>query len=221
MNWELWKDRFGDYEKIKLFEGFDKIYDKLKKDSSRGKKIYPDHKDTFRALIETPYKDIKAVMIGLAPYHNLKDGKIIADGLCMSTRLDFLPPSLENFYSTLERDFKKKSHIKSPSLEYLAHQGLLLWNVALTVEAGKPTSHVELWRPFQKFFFEEIIAPKGIPVIALGNEAAIVEKWLAPMQWYFKVSHPASASYKGDIWDSQGVFKKLNKLLDTEINFLP
>jgi hypothetical protein len=30
----------------------------------------------------------------------------------------------------------------------------------------------------------------------------------------FEVSHPASASYKGVDWDTEGVFKKVNRLLD-------
>ena len=35
----------------------------------------------------------------------------------------------------------------------------------------------------------------------------------------FEVSHPASASYKGIEWDTEGVFKKVNRLLEENNGF--
>jgi len=35
---------------------------------------------------------------------------------------------------------------------------------------------------------------------------------------HFEISHPASASYSGVEWDSEGVFKKLNKILKDNRN---
>jgi uracil DNA glycosylase len=39
-----------------------------------------------------------------------------------------------------------------------------------------------------------------------------------PFTWVFKLSHPASASYNGTEWSSEGVFHSLNKILKDRNN---
>mgnify|MGYP003527354588 CR=1 FL=1 len=46
---------------------------------------------------------------------------------------------------------------RNPNLQFLAEQGVLLLNAALTCEIGMPTVHLEMWKPFMDFFFKEII----------------------------------------------------------------
>ena len=62
------------------------------------------------------------------------------------------------------------------------------------------------------------------PVIFLGKDAAKYQKHVAPFTWTFTLSHPASASYKQDDWDTEGVFTKVNTILkennNTEISWL-
>ena len=232
LEWENFEPRFGTWaNKIKPFfdkGGFEPVYKRLKEDSMRGKKICPDNLDTFRALIETPYSEIKQVIVGLSPYHTLYDNKIIADGLLMSTRTNHIPPSLEQFYKALEVEFYSGLCLpceKRPDLTYLAKQGILLWNIGLTCELNKAGSHTQLWKEFQKFFFSEIISITGVPVISLGAEAKVVKNWLGPMQWYFPLSHPAAASRKQETWNSLGTFSKVNRILKEsigeDINYFP
>ena len=71
-----------------------------------------------------------------------------------------------------------------------------------------------------KYLFEEVLSGTGVPVVFLGQEAAKLEKYVNPFGWIFKVSHPASISYSGVTdWDSQGLFKSINKVLKDSNNF--
>ena len=78
MNWELFKNQFDKswWEKLQPFiesEECDKIYEHLKFESKRGRKIAPLSSNTYRCFLETPLNDIKVIMIGLAPYHTFKN----------------------------------------------------------------------------------------------------------------------------------------------------
>jgi hypothetical protein len=133
-----------------------------------------------------------------------------------------LQPSLEQFYGAIERelyDGLDLKHFKNPDVSYLAHQGVLMLNAALTTEIGKAGSHIELWEPFTKYLFEEVLYYSGAPVIFLGKDASKYKKYCAPFTWTFTLSHPASASYKNTDWDSEGAFGKVNKILKDNNNF--
>ena len=69
LNEGAFKPLFGDWwEKIRPFwlnGGFDPIYEQLKKDSQRGRKIAPLSGNVYRCFIETPLKNLKLVMMGM------------------------------------------------------------------------------------------------------------------------------------------------------------
>ena len=55
--------------------------------------VFPPADDVFNAYSLTPLKDVKVVIIGQDPYHNVGQ----AHGLCFSVRPDVeIPPSLVN-----------------------------------------------------------------------------------------------------------------------------
>jgi len=222
MIWEKFKNQFHEswHKKMQPFiesEACDKIYEFLKKESKRGKSIAPLSSNVFRCFKETSYDDLKVVMMGMCPYHTVKDNEYVADGLLMGCSVTArLQPSLDNFYKAIEKEMYNGlalTYHKNPDVSYLAKQGVLMFNAALTTEVNKAGSHLALWEPFVKYLFENIIDTTGTPVIFLGKEAAKCEKYISPFSWVFPVSHPASASYKGSEWDSEGVFKKTNKVL--------
>lgn len=194
------------------------IYDQIRKSTSRGKKVAPDHTQTFRAFKETSLAEIKCMFMGLSPYHTMKDGKIIADGVLMSaSNTMHLPPSLEQFYNGMERELFPKGEqgiLRSPDLTYLCRQGVFLFNASMTCEMLKAGSHVKMWEPFTRYVLEEIITPTNIPVVWLGKEAARFDRYVNPFAWRFPVSHPASAAYNHTIWDSERVFGKVNRVLN-------
>ena len=147
----------------------------------------------------------------------------IADGLlfgCSTTGK--LQPSLSNFYDEIERSVYKGLCLegeKSPDVTFLAHQGVLMFNASLTTEMNKAGSHMELWEPFIKYIFEEILSIERVPIIFLGKDAAKFKKYIPATLSTFEVSHPASAAYKNEEWDSGGVFLKVNKLIKDYNNY--
>ncbi len=199
------------------------------KERAKNNKILPDSSVVFRAFKETDPKELKCIIVGISPYHTTyidsnKQKVPIADGLALSCSGSWkdkgLQLSLENIYVSWENDY---GHGFNPDMEidgdlsYLAQQGVLLYNVALTVEEGKACSMNTQWETFNKFFWEKVIGQwfTGIPILLLGSQAHKSEQYINPMQHYIlKVSHPASVAYSGkDKWDSEGCWKQIDKIL--------
>jgi uracil-DNA glycosylase len=204
-------------------EECDNIYKFLKSESQRGKKIAPLSVNVYRCFLETSLDDLKLVILGMCPYHTLKNDMPVADGLAMSCSVTgYLQPSLDQFYNAIEKDVYNGMCLeceKNPDMTYLARQGVLLWNAALTTEINKAGSHLELWEPFTKYVFENILSTTGVPTIFLGKEAAKFERYTGLFAHNFVVSHPASAAYKNTDWNSEGVFSKVNKILKEVNNY--
>jgi uracil-DNA glycosylase len=228
MNWEIFKDQFHEswHAKLRPFiesEECDNIYKFLKAESKRGKKIAPSSSVTYRCFKETSLDDLKVVMLGMCPYHTFVNGSPVADGLLMGCSVtNKLQPSLDKFYHGVETELYDGLNLKydkTPDVSYLAKQGVLMLNAALTTEANKAGSHIDLWEPFTKYLFEEVINLSGVPVIFLGKDAARYKKYTNPFAWTFVLTHPASASYKNTDWDTEGVFGKVNKIIKDNNNF--
>lgn len=221
MLFEKFKDQIHEswWSKLKPFiesKECDRIYDKLKEGSREGRSIAPLSSDVWKCFLLTPYDELKVVMLGMCPYHTYKDNLPIADGLLMGCSVSRYPqPSLTQFYDALEYEFNdglNLDHYRNPDLSYLATQGVLMLNVALTTEKGLPGSHIELWSGFTKYLFTEVLNGTNVPIIYLGAEAERVSIY-SNSPWQFKLSHPASASYKRETWDSKGTFTKVNEVL--------
>ena len=228
MKWELFKDQFHESWHVKMqpfieSDACDDIYKYLKAESKRGKKIAPLSSAVYRCFRETTYDNLKVVMIGMCPYHTFLNGMPVADGLLMGCSITGkLQPSLEKFYDGVEKELHdglNLNYTKNPDVAYLANQGVLMFNAALTTEMNKAGSHIELWEPFTKYVLEEVITPTGVPVVFLGKDASKYEKYTNPFSWNFSLTHPASAAYKQSDWDTEGVFGKVNKVLKDNNNF--
>ena len=189
----------------------------MKFDSRRGKRIAPNSEYTYRAFEECDIDNLKLIVVGLAPYHILKNNEPIADGLAFSCSITKYPqPSLDVIFSSLEREFNEGlclPCIKNPDLSYLSKQGVLLLNAALTTSINKPGDHLSLWEPFMQHFFEKVVDVAGVPVLLLGKEAQKLEKYINPFTQIFRLSHPASAAHNGTEWETHGVFKQINEIL--------
>lgn len=228
MNWDNFKDQFHEswHAKMRPFiesKECDEIYAFLKKESKRGKKIAPLSSSTYRCFKETSLDDLKVVMMGMCPYHTFVSGSPVADGLLMGCSITGkLQPSLDKFYEGVERDVYDGLNLKydkTPDVSYLAKQGVLMYNAALTTEANKAGSHIDVWEPFTKYVLEEIVGVAGVPIIFLGKDASKFKRYLPPFIWSFTVSHPASASYKQTDWNTEGVFTKVNKVVKDNNNY--
>lgn len=230
MNFDKFKPYFHEswHNKIKGFiesSECDKIYDFLKRESQRGKKIAPDARHTYRAFLETPLNDIKVVLLSYCPYHTFVDRAPVADGLAFSCSITGkLQPSLDIFYGGLENDLYEGLNLnyqKNPDLSYLAKQGVLLLNSSLTVEMNKAGSHQEIWHNFTRYVIEECLAYTGIPIILIGKDAQMFERYMTPLThgYIFKIEHPAFAARNMAEWDTKGVFTKVSRIVKENNGF--
>ena len=101
------------------------------------KTIYPPAKLIFNAFDHCPFDDVKVVIIGQDPYH----GPGQAHGLCFSVTEGVPnPPSLQNIFKEIMSDLGKPMPANG-DLTRWAHQGVLLLNATLTVQAHQAGSH--------------------------------------------------------------------------------
>ena len=107
--------------------------------------VFPPSDDIFNAFHLTPLHEVKVVILGQDPYHNVGQ----AHGLCFSVKPDVdIPPSLVNIYQELHDDLG----CEIPDNGYLVkweNQGVLMLNTVLTVRAHQANSHRGIgWEEF-------------------------------------------------------------------------
>jgi len=217
---------FGDWwDKIEPFfdeGGFDPIYRQLKLESSLGKKLAPLSGNVYKCFTSTPLKSLKVVLVGMCPYHSSFEGSPVADGLLMGCSVtNRLQPSLDQFYRAVEKDVYgiALDAFKTPDVDYLAKQGVLMYNAALTTQIGVAGSHIKLWEPFTTYMFKKVLSVENVPIIFLGKDAAVYKQYTNPKGNVFELTHPASASYKNEDWDTNGVFKKVKDIVKGQIDY--
>lgn len=159
--------------------------------------IYPDMHDIFNAFKYTAYKDIKVVILGQDPYHNVNQ----AHGLCFSVQKGVkVPPSLVNIYKELHEDL----NCTIPShgeLTKWAKQGVFMLNTVLTVREHSANSHAKKgWETFTDHVIS-LINKKDEPVVFLlwGKPAQSKMKLITnPKHLILKAPHPSPLSaYQG------------------------
>lgn len=183
--------------------------------------IYPKSSDVFKALQLCSFGDVKVVILGQDPYYT----KDVADGLAFSCSYakelgKRMQPSLVQIYGAIERTCYKGLMLhKEPNLECWAKQGVLLLNTALTVEDGKPESHLALWKPFTVEVLKALSEYNtGVVYCLWGAKAQQYEKYINPkFNYILKAKHPSSASYNGGIWECNH-FVEINKILKQNNN---
>lgn len=159
--------------------------------------IYPPADDIFNAFHLTPLHDVKVVILGQDPYHNVGQ----AHGLCFSVREDVeIPPSLVNIYRELHDDLGCEIP-DNGCLTKWARQGVLLLNTVLTVRAHKPNSHKGIgWEEFTDAVIR-ILNKQDRPIVYLlwGGPAREKKKMLDnPRHLILEAPHPSPLSaYRG------------------------
>lgn len=90
--------------------------------------VLPPKEKRLSCFKLTPYEDVKVVIIGQDPYHNINQ----AHGLAFSVENEDFPPSLKNIFKELVAEFNI-AYPKTGNLTKWARQGVLLLNTVLTV----------------------------------------------------------------------------------------
>lgn len=127
------------------------------------KTIFPPKDKVFSAFEVCDYKDVKVVILGQDPYHEVHQ----AHGMCFSVNPGIkIPPSLVNIYKELQDD--EGCYI--PNNGYLmpwAKQGVFLLNTVMTVEEGKANSHAgKGWEIFTDHTIQKL-NEKQSPIVFL------------------------------------------------------
>jgi uracil-DNA glycosylase len=114
---------------------FQKLVQFLKEEDQKHLVLPP--KDKRLACFKlTPYENVKVVIIGQDPYHNIGQ----AHGLSFSVESGDYPPSLKNIYQEYCNDLNMP-YPQTGNLSSWAKQGVLLLNTVLTVVVHQPMSH--------------------------------------------------------------------------------
>ena len=161
------------------------------------KVIYPPADDIFNALHLTPLKEVKVLILGQDPYHEVNQ----AHGLCFSVLPgNKIPPSLLNIYKELHDDLG--CYIPNNGyLEKWARQGVLLLNTVLTVRAHEAFSHKDKgWEIFTDSLIKTL-NKQNRPIVYMlwGSSAQSKSKMLDNnKQLVLKAPHPSPLSvYRG------------------------
>ena len=206
-NWEYFLKE-SDIEKPLL-----SIKSLLEKEKKLGKEIFPRTDNIFRALELVSPEDVKVVVVGQDPYHNINQ----ANGLAFSVnKNNKIPPSLKNIYREIERDLNSKT-LQNGDLTQIAKQGVLFLNSVLTVEAHKPGSHLNIgWQEITDSIISLLSSEKNIVFMLWGNFAQLKEKFIdLNSNLVLKTSHPSPLSaYRGFIGSRP--FSKCNKFLKSK-----
>ena len=184
-----WKD--------KLQDEFEKSYFKTLTNFIRNEyktqKIFPPANLIFNAFDKCPFDEVKVVIIGQDPYHNIGQ----ANGLSFSVNEGIkIPPSLLNIYKEIESDLGKTIS-KSGNLEYWSKQGVLLLNATLTVRAHTPASHQgKGWEQFTDTVIDTLSKEcAGLVFLLWGNYAQQKGKNIdANKHLVLKSPHPSPLS---------------------------
>lgn len=163
----------------------------------RTRQIFPAADDLFNAFHLTDLKDVKVVILGQDPYHDVGQ----AHGLCFSVKPGIpAPPSLVNIYKELQDDLG----CYIPNNGYLvkwAEQGVLLLNTVLTVRAHQANSHRGIgWEQFTDAAIK-VLNEQDRPIVFIlwGKPAQMKKQMLTnPKHLILEAPHPSPlSSYRG------------------------
>ncbi len=172
------------------------LYNRVRDEYSRYQ-IFPPADDIFNAFHFTPLSEVKVVILGQDPYHNVGQ----AHGLCFSVKPDVeIPPSLVNIYKELNEDLG----CRIPNNGYLtkwAKQGVMMLNTVLTVRAHQANSHHDIgWEQFTDAAIR-ILNEVDRPIVYMlwGSPAQRKASMLNnPKHLILKAPHPSPLSaYRG------------------------
>lgn len=173
------------------------------------KNIFPKQSDVFKAFHECNYDDCKVVIIGQDPYPQ----KNVATGILFGNDIHNknISPSLKVILEA--------SGSTDQTLLSWCKQGVLMLNAALSVEEGKPSSHLLLWKPFIINFLKSLSQwNTGIVYVMFGSIASDLKLYINNnLNDILTERHPAYYVREGTKMSSK-VFDDVNNLLKSKYN---
>ena len=199
---ESWKTLFDKYD-----IDIDEIYETGE--------VYPPKEFVFR-VFEMDVKEIRVVCLGQDPYH----GSNQAHGLSFSVPDgEKIPPSLKNIFKELILEFPERNYnFTSGNLEeWFKREKIFLLNSSLTVQQGKPGSHMKIWEDFTNEVIKFISEQNNKCVfLLLGNYAKSKSVFIKNNSKIVTEKHPSPLA-RGFI--GSNVFKKVETVLGCQVNW--
>jgi uracil-DNA glycosylase len=203
-----WKEVLQDEFKKPYFR---QITEHLKTEKEQGKTIYPPGSLIFNAFEQTPFGNVKVVILGQDPYHGPRQ----AMGLSFSVNDGVPPPpSLINIFKELHEDVGIAIP-KTGNLTKWAQQGVLLLNASLTVRAGEPMSHAKIgWHHFTDTVIQKVSELKENIVFLLWGRFAQEKIELIDVKKHhiLKAAHPSPLAAKNGFFGCRH-FSQANSIL--------
>lgn len=174
--------------------------------------VYPDMYDLYNCFRFTPFKNVKAVLLGQDPYHN--EGQ--AHGLCFSVKRGVMPPpSLKNIFTEIHSDLGIDFDMSVGELTDWARQGVLMLNTSLTVREGMAGSHRGKGWEILTDRIIELLNERDVPTafILWGNNAKSKMPLITnPKHAVFTAAHPSPLSAYNGFFGCRH-FSKVNEFL--------
>jgi uracil-DNA glycosylase len=205
---ESWKKHLkGEFER----GYFEKLTQFVKEEYAKGA-VYPAPKNIFRAFELCPFDDVEVVILGQDPYHNAHQ----ANGLSFAVEKNIpIPPSLQNIFKEIEKEFGEPVKTKDGDLTRFATQGVLLLNATLTVRAHAAGSHQgQGWEEFTSAAIKALSDEREHLVFMLwGNYAKAKGSSIdRSKHLVLESAHPSPFSAANGFFGN-GHFKKANDYL--------
>ncbi len=173
--------------------------------------VYPNMHDIFNCFKLTAYSNVKVVILGQDPYHEVGQAQGVSFSVPKGVRL---PPSLKNIYKELNSDLNIPI-TNNGDLTKWANQGVLLLNTVLTVREGQANSHKNCgWETFTDEVIK-LISNKETPVVFIlwGANARSKKKFInAKKHHIIESAHPSPLSAYNGFFESKP-FSKTNEFL--------
>lgn len=174
---------------------------------------FPKQSEIFNAFNHCAFNDVKVVIIGQDPYHDIGQ----ANGLCFSVNDGIKhPPSLVNVFKEIEQDLGIP-YPTSGNLTPWADQGILLLNATLTVRAHNAGSHQKQgWEQFTDAVIKTLSTEKNNIVFLLWGGFAKKKKKLIDTTKHIVLEsgHPSPLSANRGYWFGNKCFSETNFLLE-------
>ncbi len=187
-----------------------RISEFLHQESSDGRFWLPAEVDILR-VFRQPFADVRVLILGQDPYPT--PGHAIGLSFSVASDVSPLPRSLVNIFKELTSDVNCPMPATG-DLDPWTHQGVLLLNRVLTVEAGKPGSHRGIgWERITETAIRALVA-RNQPLVAIlwGNDAQSITQVLDGIP-VIASAHPSPLSASRGFFGSRP-FSRANQLLE-------
>ena len=176
------------------------------------KTIFPPRENMFKAFELCELDNLKVVIIGQDPYHEVNQAMGLSFSVPSTTEI---PPSLINIYKEIYLEFGYKMK-RNGDLTYLAKQGILLYNVYLSVVASHALSHKRV--EYEKLAIDlmKFLNNLDQPIVFMlwGNFAKQFAKYITnPNKLVLQSSHPSPLSANRGGWFNTNQSKRCNEYL--------